>query len=427
MKKRKLKKKVFAKIFIFLGIFAIIAGSYFTFDYVMKEVNGEAKYLMLDLVGDSKVIVKYNEEYKDPGAKSSYKDENLTDKIKVDTNIDLEHVGTYKYKYDVKYKNQEKSVERIIEVIDDEKPTIELIGQKIVTMVEGNPYKELGAKAKDEYDGDLTDKIEIDTSKLDTKKIGSYKVTYKVTDSSGNTTDIERTVNVVKKAAANKKIAVINYHFFYKDWSENCHEYLCLRIDRFEEQLKYLKDNGFYTLTIDEFVKWMYGELEIPEKSVLLTVDDGAWGTSKIKGNYLIPLLEKYQMHATLFLITGWWGIDGGIDNYKSDYLDVQSHTHNFHYAGVCSQYRSKVNCVSYDDLLKDLKQSIEIVKDTNSFCFPFYEYSETSIKAVKAAGFKVSFIGGYRKASRSDDKYKIPRYPIYDSTSLEQFKNMVN
>ena len=72
------------------------------------------------------------------------------------------------------------------------------------------------------------------------------------------------------------------------------------------------------------------------------------------------------------------------------------------------------------------MKKSIEVVKDTNSFCFPFYDYTETSIKAVKEAGFKIAFIGGYRKASRSDDKYKIPRYPVYDSTSLQDFKKMV-
>lgn len=427
MKKRKLKKKAFAKIFIFLGVLIAIIGAFITYNYVMKEINGEEKYLILDLIGDSKVTLKYKEEYTDPGAKSSYKEENLTDQIKVETNIDFEHIGTYKYTYDIKYKKQEKKIERIVEIVDLENPTIKLNGSNTINIIEGNTFKDPGATAEDNYDGDLTDKIEVDSTSLDTKKIGSYKVTYTVSDSSGNKSSVERVINVQKKPSANQKIAVINYHFFYKDWSENCHESICLRTDRFEEQLKYLKDNGFHTLTIEEFVKWMYGELEIPEKSVLLTIDDGAWGTSKIKGNYLIPLLEKYQLHATLFLITGWWGIDGGIENYKSDYLDVQSHTHNLHYSGACSAYRSKVNCVSYDELLKDLKQSIEVVKDTNSFCFPFYEYSATSIKAVKAAGFKVAFIGGYRKASRSDDKYKIPRYPIYDSTTLEQFKKMVN
>ena len=64
---------------------------------------------------------------------------------------------------------------------------------------------------------------------------------------------------------------------------------------------------------------------------------------------------------------------------------------------------------------------------NNNSFCFPFYSYSDVAIEGVKKAGFKMSFIGGYRKASRSDDKYKIPRYPIHKTTTMNQFIQMVN
>ena len=91
-----------------------------------------------------------------------------------------------------------------------------------------------------------------------------------------------------------------------------------------------------------------------------------------------------------------------------------------------CGSYRSKVNCIGYDDLLQDLNKSISITNSKEAFCFPFYESSDVSIKAVKDAGFKVAFVGGNRKASRSDNKYKIPRYIIYRGTTLEQFKKMV-
>ena len=170
-----------------------------------------------------------------------------------------------------------------------------------------------------------------------------------------------------------------------------------------------------------EFVGWMYGNNSIPEKSVLITIDDGAYGTGKHNGNHLIPILEEYKVHATLFLITGWWDIS----NYQSEYLEVESHTHDLHIEENCG-YRSKVNCVGYDRLLADLKQSIEVTKSTTAFCFPFYESTNESVQAVKEAGFKVAFVGGNRKASRSSDKYRIPRYPIQDSTTLEKFISYV-
>ena len=102
-------------------------------------------------------------------------------------------------------------------------------------------------------------------------------------------------------------IAVLNYHFFYDpSKGEKCNESICLDIAKFRQHLDYLKKNNYKVLTMKEFKQWMYGEIELPQKSVLITIDDGAMGTGKHNGNKLIPILEEYQMHATLFLITGW-------------------------------------------------------------------------------------------------------------------------
>ena len=418
-KKRKLKKKnvaivsllaVILIVFIILGVI------------LLTKSNNTDKYLNIELIGDKEVTIKYKSEYQDQGAKANYKEEDLTSNIEIDNNLDLEHIGEYTYTYKINYENSTKEIKRTIKVIDDEKPDIKLTGREDLSLVVGTEYRELGATANDAYEGDLSEKIEVDKSELDLSKAGTYNVKYKIKDSSGNENEIVRQVKVVDKKATS--VPVMNYHFFYKDASDKCNENLCLRVDRFREQLEYLRDNGFYTLTIQEFVSWMYGEIELPEKSILLTIDDGGKGTSKDSGNYLISTLEEYKLHGTLFLITGWWPIS----NYASDYLDVQSHTHELHYENIkgCS-HRSKVNCIPYEDLVNDLKSSLEVVKDNSSFCFPFYDYTESSIKAVKEVGFKTAFVGGFRKATRSDDKYKIPRFVVYDSTSLASFKNYVN
>ena len=219
-----------------------------------------------------------------------------------------------------------------------------------------------------------------------------------------------------------QSIAVINYHFFYDPTlGEGCTESICLDVKDFREELDYLKENNYKTLTMDEFRAWMYGEIELPEKSVLLTIDDGAFGTGTHNGNKLIPLLEEYNMHATLFLIAGWWDVE----NYRSPNLDVQSHTFDMHNTGSCGD--AQVLCANHDQLLDDLQKSLEIVDNNDSFCFPFYKYDAASIKVVKEAGFKLAFIGGFRKAKRSDDKFMVPRYPIYKTTSLQQFIDMID
>jgi len=219
-----------------------------------------------------------------------------------------------------------------------------------------------------------------------------------------------------------QKIPVLNYHFFYDpDLGEDCNEGICLVVSKLREHLEYLKNNNYKTLTMNEFMRWMYGEIELPEKSVLITVDDGAKGTGAHNGNKLIPLLEEYKMNATLFLIAGWWDIG----NYQSPYLTVQSHTYDMHQYGPCK--RGQLNCATYEEAKADLQKSLDIIGNNDSFCFPFYMYSDTAIQAIKDTGFKIAFVGGSRKATRTNNKYLIPRYPIHSDITLNNFINMVS
>ena len=135
MKQKKIKIKLFRKFFIVIGILFLLTASYFGYNHVMKKINGESKYLLLDLIGEKIVKIKYNEEYKDQGAISSYKDENLTGDIKVDTNLDINHIGNYKYKYKINYKKQYKEIERTIIVVDEDKPEITLKGDNVITII----------------------------------------------------------------------------------------------------------------------------------------------------------------------------------------------------------------------------------------------------------------------------------------------------
>ena len=225
----------------------------------------------------------------------------------------------------------------------------------------------------------------------------------------------------ITNSTKEQKIAVLNYHFFYDDQTEQCNENICLQTSHFREQLDYLKNNNYKTLTIEEFTKWMYNEIELPEKSVLITIDDGALGTSSINGNKLIPILEEYKMHATLFLITAWWDKS----NYSSKYLDVESHGDDIHIVGTCG--KAKIHCLSKDELVTDFQTSINKLNTNTAFCYPFYTYNNNAIEAIKQLGFKVAFAGGNRKAKRSDNKYLIPRYPIYKTTTMDQFISWVN
>lgn len=406
-------------IILILVILFIVSG-YIFYQTIYLDSTSKIEF---QLLGDNDITLNVFEEYKENGTKATFRGKDITKNVTVDGNVDTNKIGTYNLLYTVEYKGKKANLKRIIKVVDTVAPQIQLYGENKYSMYVGETFNDPGVQAIDNYDGDITSSVNIDNP-INSNTAGIYIVTYEVSDTSGNITSITREIEVKNKPIISQGIAVLNYHFFYSD-GEECNQGICLNTTKFEEQLKYLKDNGYKTLKMDEFVRWMYGEVELPEKSVLLTIDDGAMGTGFHNGNKLIPLLEKYEVHATLFLVTGWWDIN----NYKSEYLDVESHTNDMHNEGFCSGVTrgARMLCSSYAVALADLKKSIEITGSNEAFCYPFYAYNDEAIKVVKDAGFKVAFAGGGYKATRNSNKYAIPRYPIYSNISLETFINYIS
>lgn len=133
-------------------------------------------------------------------------DGNITDKIKVDGQVDTNTPGTYNIIYSVTDSKGEKSELKItITVIKNEMPEIKA-EDKIIT--QGEKFNELkDVTATDKEDGDITDKIKIINSNVDTDKLGEYEITYSVTDSYNQTTTKKIKVTVVKNQIPEIKVS----------------------------------------------------------------------------------------------------------------------------------------------------------------------------------------------------------------------------
>jgi peptidoglycan/xylan/chitin deacetylase (PgdA/CDA1 family) len=70
----------------------------------------------------------------------------------------------------------------------------------------------------------------------------------------------------------------------------------------FEEHLQFLRENGYYTATAGELLDHLTGARPLPADSVVLTIDDGRTSVY----TYAYPLLQKFGMRATVFLIPGY-------------------------------------------------------------------------------------------------------------------------
>ncbi|XRG77000.1 immunoglobulin-like domain-containing protein [Rossellomorea sp. GAMAL-10_SWC] len=122
-------------------------------------------------------------------------DGNLTSSIKVSGDVNTRAKGTYTLTYSVSDTSGNTTIlTRKISVIDNIKPVISGATSKSIRVnTTFNPRT--GVTAKDNVDGNLTSSIKI-TGTVNTKKKGTYTLTYSVTDKSGNKTNVTRKVTV---------------------------------------------------------------------------------------------------------------------------------------------------------------------------------------------------------------------------------------
>src|SRR5437867_12744919 len=81
----------------------------------------------------------------------------------------------------------------------------------------------------------------------------------------------------------------------------------------FDEQMNYLHQERYTTISLDDFLAFQEGRKSLPAKPIILTFDDG------FMSNYLyaFPILKKYGMKATIFVT-----LDPNCQNFRK-YADV--------------------------------------------------------------------------------------------------------
>lgn len=389
----------------------------------------------LSLTGDAVIRLNLDDKHEEYGATAYLQGQNLSDFIQSEGEIDTTKVGKYKIKYTIVYDRKIKTTERTIYVIDTINPIITLKGNAEVVTTLGISYQDEGCMAEDNYDGDITNEVRI-TGTVDTKTVGDYSIIYKVKDSSGNQSEMVRKVTVkegktnITSSSSNKKLEssnnkgrglpVLMYHFFYdvkigekgkdNNWTE---------ISAFEEQMKYLSDNMFYFPSWIEVEAFIDGRITLPDNSVVITIDDGDETFLRLA----IPIIEKYNVKATSFLVTSWNG-DWVVPKYKSSKLNFQSHSHDMHKSG--SDEKGRFLTLSNNKALEDITISRKVIGNATIFCYPFGHYNDTTKKILKEGEYRLAFTIKNGRVYPGADKYALPRIRMSKGDSLTVFKSKV-
>lgn len=147
---------------------------------------------------------------------ATFKNKDVTNKVKHTNNINKEKLGKYKVTFTYKDKSKEYKVKKKIEVKDIEKPVITLNkGNKLIIPI-NTKYTEPGYTVTDNYDKSLDKSVKI-TGNVDTEKEGTYKIKYSVTDKSNNTETVTRTVIVTKETPLNQSVKDFDLNGFFND------------------------------------------------------------------------------------------------------------------------------------------------------------------------------------------------------------------
>lgn len=215
------------------------------------------------------------------------------------------------------------------------------------------------------------------------------------------------------KYLSDSGLPVLMYHFFYDKNEREPQDGNWIEINDFEQQMKYLSENDYYFPTWEEVEAYIDGKTELPEKSVVITVDDGDPSFFELG----VPIIQKYNVKATSFVVAYWYG---DVAQNKENNISYQSHSYDMHKGG--SNGKGVMLSWTYDKMVEDLKTSQEVLGGANIFCYPYGQYNELDIKALKDTGFKLAFTTQGGRVKKGASKYELPRVRISGTISLESF-----
>ncbi|HML32354.1 polysaccharide deacetylase family protein [Sporomusa sphaeroides] len=177
----------------------------------------------------------------------------------------------------------------------------------------------------------------------------------------------------------------------------------------FEQQMQYLANHGYTAVSLSELFAAREGTGRLPEKPVIITFDDG------YADNYLtaLPIMEKYRMKSTVFIITGQVGQPEyltweQIRDMQARTTEIASHTHSHLALTQIDQAVAAQELRRSKQLLEEhLQQPVEFL------AYPFGQYNRQTMAAVQQAGYRGACTGLPGLGTTAGDAYQLKRVNV--------------
>lgn len=216
----------------------------------------------------------------------------------------------------------------------------------------------------------------------------------------------------------------------YHRFEDKPRDSLAITPAAFEQQMQALKDGGFTVIPMQDFLAWRRGEKSIPEKSAIVSIDDGyrsgyeaAW-----------PILQKFGYPFTMFIYTNYvkGGPKSGGQSMSWDELaemrdagvDIEAHS-------VSHQDLRAKHGKTEDQYIQWLREELISSKKmlesqlgirVNVFAYPYGAYNEKVREVAKEAGYEACFTVYGQRLTHGGPSDVLGRYAI-ESTKPQIFQ----
>ncbi|MHA6307049.1 polysaccharide deacetylase family protein [Hafnia paralvei] len=234
-------------------------------------------------------------------------------------------------------------------------------------------------------------------------------------------------------------IAVLTYHHILKNEENKRFRRTSTTTSdvAFSNQMAYLKQAGYSTLSMYQLEGYLTGSMNLPAKAVVLTFDDGL----KSVYRYAYPVLKQNGQRATAFIISSrikrhpqTWNPNGlqfmSISELREiqDVFDIQSHTHFLH--RVSANKQPILFSRSYHNILFDFQRSRRALSQFNPhvqyLSYPFGGYNQKAMDAARDAGFHLAVTTVQGRVRMGDNPFALKRLYVLRTDSVQSMAALI-
>ena len=214
------------------------------------------------------------------------------------------------------------------------------------------------------------------------------------------------------------RVAVLGYHELNEKMPETA---MRMHTSKFRRQMETIRQLGISVITLDDFLAWKRGDKKIPEKSLLLTFDDG-W---KSVYTDALPILREFGYPFTIYLYKNY--VDGGgkalstamIREMVASGTTVGSHSVSHPYPAAVKKVHKK-GPDAYDAYLRvELGESKRFLEEKSglkvtTYAYPGGYHTDEMFPIAREFGYTHAFTVVPGKVKRSTTNLTLPRYMIF-------------